>query len=542
MRDHARLRRMVLAVAARLPLGVGRYVLENAQTRAELDRVRRERRQLHNRAELADRLVAGEPLENALAATVRLHLAARNPLPALSLGQALQTTTSTRVAGLLGTALVAYAQNLPVLAWLSFRGIPTPVWRQLAPEEFFRTAFKVDRAVAIREMHHIVQNAPDDVSPEAWVGLVKAAFGAQEERLAADAFEVAEALARRGPDAWKETSTERDWLRPWISHVLRPPAPTQRPPDHTCVAVFDYKQPDRSASSTNIGDWVQTLASLGHLVRHRNVRFNGPPEVVSVLDMLRNRLRPELRLDTTTRDVTLVPVHRDASSYCSIPPNTWAITFGWFMHSIFGRHDFPLHPHLRPIFISFHCNRQAILSPTAIEYLRAHAPVGCRDWTTVDLLLSAGVSAFFSGCITTTLDAVFPDLDSQSRPGADAPVAYVDVESPDGGESIGHADERVHHETLAANLRRAIEVMEDYRSRYSAMVTSRLHCYLPCRSIGMTVQFAPRNPADIRLQRPRGHDGCGIRCHAAGYLLEAGRGAGGDSQWQGRRGGLRDLA
>jgi lipopolysaccharide biosynthesis glycosyltransferase len=498
MTDHDRLRSMVLTVARRLPLGVGRRVSEYAQTRAELASIRAELNGLRSRAELADRLVAGARLEDAVIATVRLHLNARKIAFPMSLAQSLQTNSSTRVTGLLATGLVAHAQRLPDLAWASFRAIPASDWRRLVPEEFLRTAFKVDHARAVDEVRRILQAPPDELSPAGWIGLIRAAFGARELRLAADLFELVDAQARKDPEAWADTRIERDWLRPWIADIVKPPAVAECPPDHTCVAIIDYKQPDLSETSTNIGDWVQTVASLGHLVRHQNLRFEGPADVVSVLETLRGRLRPELRLETAARDVTLVPVHRDATNFCSIPPNTWAITFGWFMQSVFGRHDFPLHPHLRPIFISFHCNRHELLSPAAIEYLRVHGPIGCRDWTTVDLLLSAGVPAFFSGCLTTTVNAMFPAPDASGRAGADAPVAYVDVEPKDGCEATSQADKRVRQETLAANLRRAIDLLDEYRSRHSAVVTSRLHCYLPCRSIGVTVQFTPRNLADIR--------------------------------------------
>ena len=53
---------------------------------------------------------------------------------------------------------------------------------------------------------------------------------------------------------------------------------------------------------------------------------------------------------------------------------------------------------------------QGLLPPRSLEgeagalaYLRRHGPVGCRDWNTVFLLLSAGVDAFFTGCMTTTV-------------------------------------------------------------------------------------------------------------------------------------------
>ena len=101
------------------------------------------------------------------------------------------------------------------------------------------------------------------------------------------------------------------------------------------------------------------------------------------------------------------------------------------MHALFTtRLGFPLHRNLRPIFISFHCNKRDLLTPEAIEYLKRYGPVGCRDWTTVDLLLSCGVPAFFSGCLTTTIDTVFPDAGRRPRP-ADAPPAYVDMPADD---------------------------------------------------------------------------------------------------------------
>ena len=33
-------------------------------------------------------------------------------------------------------------------------------------------------------------------------------------------------------------------------------------------------------------------------------------------------------------------------------------------------------------------SKRALLTDEAIDYLRRFAPIGCRDWTTVDILLS----------------------------------------------------------------------------------------------------------------------------------------------------------
>ena len=68
-------------------------------------------------------------------------------------------------------------------------------------------------------------------------------------------------------------------------------------------------------------------------------------------------------------------IHRDASMYEAIPEDTWVLCFGWYMHALFSmRHGFPLHRNLRPIFISFHCNKRELLTPDAVEYLQALRP------------------------------------------------------------------------------------------------------------------------------------------------------------------------
>jgi hypothetical protein len=184
--------------------------------------------------------------------------------------------------------------------------------------------------------------------------------------------------------------------------------------------------------------------------------------------------------------------------YEAIPEGTWTLCFGWYMHALFGiRHGFPLHRSLRPVFVSFHCNKRDLLTPEAIDYLRRYGPVGCRDWNTVYLLLSLGVPAFFSGCLTTTIDTVFPEREAPPR---DAPVAYVDVDDPpQDAVAFHHSDQAVRERPFVANVERALELLETYRGDHRAVVTSRLHCYLPVRSVGADVEFRPSNRSDIRF-------------------------------------------
>src|SRR5207253_10946692 len=139
------------------------------------------------------------------------------------------------------------------------------------------------------------------------------------------------------------------------------------------------------------------------------VGFSGDDGLGDVANDLKGRVRPNLRLPDVAGSVHLLPIDRDFSTAEDIPPGTWMVAFGWHMHPLFDlRYDFPYHPNIRPLFVSFHVNRLEMLTEPAKAYLRRYGPIGCRDWTTVFLLLSAGIDAFFTGCLTTTVDAVFP--------------------------------------------------------------------------------------------------------------------------------------
>lgn len=472
-----------------------------APTYADSIELRNRARVMYDRAELANGLLQGQSLEEAVVGFVRGRMAARDHLDGRSLSQALLKNPNTRTAGHLGSALVATHMHFPKLAWHHFGQVAAEDWQRFAPAEYFKTAFKVDRQAAVTGLKELITEQPSQLTPGTWIQLVQLALGAKEEELASELFQVSETLAAKAPDAWAETAAERDWLRPWFEKMLRPEPAATVPEGHIALAVLDYKQPDRLQTSSNLGDYVQTLASLTHLVRHKNVRLHGDDKpLVDFVTGLQGRVRPEFELDSVARDVTLVDAHRDASNYDSIPENTWTIAFGWYMQSIFGRHDFPLHPNLQPIIISFHINRQELLTAEAIEYLKEHGPVGCRDWTTVDLLLSAGVPAFFSGCITSTTDAIFPDLAPADRPAAEAPVIYVDTKSAPAGAKKGtQVGDDIRQEQLVPNLHAAVAMLERYRREYSQVVTSRLHCYLPSTSIGVNVDFQPDSLADIRF-------------------------------------------
>lgn len=205
-------------------------------------------------------------------------------------------------------------------------------------------------------------------------------------------------------------------------------------------------------------------------------------------------------------------------------PETQIILNGWFTHNV---HDWVPSQSLRPLYTSFHVNESAaphMLTAPAIEHLQRHAPIGCRDRFTSDLLRSHGIDAHFSGCLTLTLDSYrVPDsergddifivdpLYSYPSVARLTESARLFVHRTMKGEAFGLHRRGQHlraliepellatakvrtqvlpagRETDAQKFARAEALLHDY-ARARLVVTSRIHCALPCLAMGTPVIF-----------------------------------------------------
>lgn len=455
--------------------------------------------QLRHGAVFLEALRLGEPLEAVTARYARASLQGNNHVPALAVTQGLQAHDSTRAAGLVGEAIIASARERYELAWARFVELPAALRNALAPVEYVRAGYLLGTDEARRQvtadLPEILKVLADSTSQ--LIAVAQLTVGVNEPEVAALAADAID--TRFGAEEQNEADTLAwRWLKPWIERMQAPEPVSVPSAGSLTFAMIDYKQPHYGNTSSNLGDYVQTLAATGHLLRHKNLSFEGDKDLVSVVETVHERVRPERVLDTPARTVNLVTLDRDASSFTDFPEQTWTIAFGWYMHDMFGlRFDFPFHKNVRPVFISFHVNRRSMLTPEAIAYLKQYGPIGCRDWNTVDLLLSAGVPAFFSGCLTTTTSTVFPDLPRGTVKGKE--TAYVDTPGPDGSIQIAQMDEQSRWDTMAHNLSRVVDLLERYRTEFDTIVTSRLHCFLPSWSIGANVDFRPKSRADVRF-------------------------------------------
>jgi lipopolysaccharide biosynthesis glycosyltransferase len=306
---------------------------------------------------------------------------------------------------------------------------------------------------------------------------------------------------RRRPSVELDERRRHSWslIEGWLNR----PATTV-PPGSIPVAVMDYQTPDHVLYSGNLGDYVQSLALVGNLVRLSDVRFSGDDGLGELATELQRRVRSDLRLPDVEGGIHLVAVDREFSSVRDVPEGTWLFAFGWHMHPLYDlRYDFPYHPNLRPLFISFHVNRLDMLTDEALAYLREHGPVGCRDWTTVFLLLSAGIDAFFSGCVSTTVDALFQPRGAAYAGGG--AVGVIDLPARAAGPEatnvrlFSHQSDDYRYMSATDGLRAASRVLTAYQRELDRVVTGRLHAYLPLTALGVPVEFTPGSPGDVRF-------------------------------------------
>lgn len=450
-------------------------------------------------AALATHLGRGADLETAVLATVRelIDMGAGEYQSARAVAMGAARTGAPWLSDLC-IGLVDHRRMLFASAWSRFAGIDEEVLAARAPFEALTTAFHLGVPEASSLARAVVDGAADHTTPVLAAVAGPLLVSGHRDLAAACLDEVARRTAD-GEELSEETSEIVGNLRRWTHPTPAPAAPEGA----VRVGVIDYYQPDFERSSRNVGDYVQTLAMLGHLARFTDASFTGEQGLGELATELQGRVRPELRAPGPSPKVHLSTVSRDFSEGDQIEPDTWMVAFGWHMHPMFNvRHGLPYHRNINPIFLSFHVNETAALTPEALDYLRANGPIGCRDWTTVYLLLGAGVDAFFTGCVTTTVGNLFPDRDSvRAEPtvvaAIDYPAGKLKTKRP--VESSGNIDAAYRSVDLVGGVRHSIDRLDEYQRRYHRIVTSRLHAYLPATSLGVPVAFRPRKIGDVRF-------------------------------------------
>jgi hypothetical protein len=95
------------------------------------------------------------------------------------------------------------------------------------------------------------------------------------------------------------------------------------------------------------------------------------------------------------RDEDIVSVDRDTL------PDYRGERVALLMNAVFHDQCFPISKQVTPLFVGFTAQPEVLRKH--VDYLRSHAPIGCRDCATAEVLTSLGVEAYVSGCVTFTL-------------------------------------------------------------------------------------------------------------------------------------------
>lgn len=168
-----------------------------------------------------------------------------------------------------------------------------------------------------------------------------------------------------------------------------------------------------------------------------------------------------------------------------------------FMNAWFGWRGmkWPPPPAIKPILVAMHIepNVESIFqSASSVSYLGSHGSVGARDTATKNTLSKMGLDAYFSGCMTLTMQNLGSNGSKRCK--------YIIVEIAKGAyekfpQSILSSNQMCQFSHRTRGQRRfvaenrfleAFELLEIYSSA-SVLITSRLHAALPAASMGLTV-------------------------------------------------------
>lgn len=178
---------------------------------------------------------------------------------------------------------------------------------------------------------------------------------------------------------------------------------------------------------------------------------------------------------------------------------------GFFM----GEANWPPSKYVVPIFFAFHIApgwEKVICSPDGVAYLKKYQPIGCRDHGTAAILKRYGVDAYYSGCVTLTFDR---------RPEAPT-TGHVFIV---GGANRGFLEvvpKAIRKEAFLVNQGKvelpympaaarqdiARQLLATYRDQARLVITSKIHCAMPCVAMGIPVVFLynKRKRNDYRIE------------------------------------------
>ena len=201
----------------------------------------------------------------------------------------------------------------------------------------------------------------------------------------------------------------------------------------------------------------------------------------------------------------------DREALCDMPAGEDALLVanGWYLHSF---ENFPPPETVTPVYTSVHVAQSQLLADLNVRrHFVKHAPIGCRDEKTLELFLGWGIPAYYSGCLTVTT-ARRSEI-NKSGEGEVLLVDNVDHPIPSAVKAkleklIGKTLTRISHDppdtsgSFREYVKRSEVHMNALLERYckaALVITTKIHCALPCLGMGANVMLIHPHPTDRRL-------------------------------------------
>lgn len=184
-------------------------------------------------------------------------------------------------------------------------------------------------------------------------------------------------------------------------------------------------------------------------------------------------------------------VDRERLNIVDGPDPICIVMNGWFMHG----DAWPPSNIVRPVFVGFHVAPSARSTVARhAHYLKQYEPIGTRDSGTAEFLNALGIKAEVTYCMSLT----FPRREKEPANGRVIRVDAYGIDVPNvlrrGSIHFSHIVAGVKD---ATKLNYAHDLIEFYRDNARLVITTRLHCALPCIAMGVPVVFFG-DPTDFR--------------------------------------------
>lgn len=205
---------------------------------------------------------------------------------------------------------------------------------------------------------------------------------------------------------------------------------------------------DDNVKMLNIGDTIQILA-IENLYTYMGIDSN---------DLIRIKIT---ELNTYNGEHVILPIN----------------------YPFFGYYD--LSKKIIPVYLGI-----SLMSPTAANglKLRQFEPIGCRDIHTFNELISADIDAYYAGCLTLAFPRNTSKTTNKKVFIIDVPSAVVNkipkriMQTAEFGTQIFYDNDCMEEHGVR-------EIYQRYFDEASLVITSRIHCAMPCIAAGIPVVF-----------------------------------------------------